>query len=97
MIPMLMRTSLNVEWTESLFTPTQSEFVICLQMFDTFMKDEDALLRAANAQWAIVPANFAAVGTGPTDEPALLINDDGVMIGRTPECGLALKAASVSC
>ena len=67
-----------------------------MQMFDVFMKDEDALLRAANAQWAIVPASFAAAGTGPTDEPAMLIDEGGATVGRMSGCGLVLEAASVS-
>ena len=65
-------------------------------MFDTFMHDENALLRAANAQWALVPASYTAAGTGPTHEPALLIDEQGVTVGSALDCALLSDTASVS-
>ena len=65
-------------------------------MFDTFMHDEEALLRAANAQWALVPASYTTQGTEPSQEPALLIHEAAVTVGSAAECALVSKAASVS-
>jgi len=66
------------------------------KMFDTFMHDEEALLRAANAEWALVPLSYTARGTEPTQEPALLISEDGLTIGRHANCELVVDSASTS-
>ena len=54
-------------------------------MFKTFMHDEAALLRAARAEWALVPLSYSARGTEPTEEPAILVGETGITIGRHAE------------
>jgi zeaxanthin epoxidase len=66
--------------------------------FYLFMKDDAELLRAANAQWAVVPlTNQGRGGTEPTTEPAVMICDDECCaIGRDDSCNLILDAPSAS-
>jgi hypothetical protein len=52
------------------------------QMFQTFMHDEAALLRAARAEWALVPLSYTMRGTEPTEEPAVHIGEVGITVGR---------------
>ena len=77
-------------------TPAEWFPPAALQMFDTFMHDEEALLRAANAEWALVRRSFTARGTEPTQEPALHITEDGLVAGRHPDCQLVVDSTSVS-
>ena len=56
-----------------------------VQMFQTFMHDEAALLRAARAEWALVPLSYSARGTEPTEEPAVLVGQAGVTVGRNAD------------
>jgi zeaxanthin epoxidase len=62
------------------------------QDFGKFMRDDAELLRAANAQWAVVPmTNEGREGTEPTTEPAVMICDDECCaIGRDGDCNLIL-------
>ena len=66
-----------------------------MQMFQTFMHDEAALLRAARAEWALVPLSYSARGTEPTEEPAVLVGEAGVTVGRHAENQIVCDSPTV--
>ena len=66
-------------------------------MFQTFMHDEAALLRAARAEWALVPLSYSARGTEPTEEPAVLVDEAGVTVGRDAENQIVCDSPTVRC
>jgi len=68
-----------------------------LQMFQTFMHDEAALLRAARAEWALVPLSYSARGTEPTEEPAVLVGEAGVTVGRNADNQVVCDSSTVRC
>ena len=58
--------------------------------FPLFMRDDDALLRAANADWLLQVLGAAESQSGT------VIGDDGVAVGRGDACAVALSAASAA-
>lgn len=68
------------------------------QDFGLFMSNDEELLRAANAQWAVVPmTDEGRGGTEPTTEPAVMICDDACCaIGRDDSCNLILEAPTAA-
>lgn len=69
-----------------------------VQDFKLFMDDDAALLKAANAQWAVTPlTDEGRLGTEPTTEPAVMICDDGaVSIGASRDCSVVVSGTAVS-
>jgi hypothetical protein len=60
--------------------------------FPLFMRDDDALLRAAHADWLIAPAEKRTEDGSPAHSP-VLITDTVVTVGRTADCDLVLDSA----
>lgn len=69
-----------------------------VQDFKLFMDDDAALLKAANAQWAVTPlTDEGRLGTEPTTEPAVMICDDAaVSIGASRDCSVVVTGTAVS-
>jgi len=65
--------------------------------FKLFMDDDAALLKAANAQWAVTPlTDEGRLGTEPTTEPAVMICDDGaVSIGASRDCSVVVSGTAI--
>ena len=64
-------------------------------MFQTFMHDEAALLRAARAEWALVPLSYTMRGTEPTEEPAVHIGEAGITVGRLADNQIVCESPMV--
>lgn len=72
------------------------------QLFDLYMRDDDALLRAAHASWLLVPASAASAEAELHEEFAEVkqrsprIGRRGVTVGRAAGCSMVLNDAAVS-
>jgi zeaxanthin epoxidase len=67
--------------------------------FPLFMRDDDALLRAAHAQWMLQPmsaAAAAAAGGAHIHAGAVPIGGGGLTVGRDPGCTYVLDAPGVA-
>lgn len=69
-----------------------------VQDFKLFMDDDAALLKAADAQWAVTPlTSEGRMGTEPTTEPAVMICDGGVVtVGAHSDCNIIVTGTAVS-
>ena len=68
------------------------------QDFKLFMDDDAALLKAADAQWAVTPlTSEGRMGTEPTTEPAVMICDGNVVtVGAHGDCNIIVTGTAVS-